>query len=203
MSRLDAAHSSVRATPRAPPYQQAATPTPPWLNPGRFVYPAGGPTGTAGTRAKPTSSVSLPAIPVAGQLLRSGSSSSVSTANSRAPSSAAAVTRTSVQIRAPEQYCLVPSSSQPSPPWLAVTLGPGGFAAHTPQRLPCSGLGPPSSARIATASACPSHSRASDRSSPARSANAAHRCLVAPEPGSGRSSPPDATTAANAQAVRC
>ena len=33
--------SSVRATPRAPPYQQAATPTPPWLNPGRSVYAAG------------------------------------------------------------------------------------------------------------------------------------------------------------------
>ena len=78
-----------------PPYQQAATPTPPWLNPGRFVYPPGGPTGTAGTRGKPTSSVSLPAIPVAGQLSTSGSSSSVSTANSRGPSSAAAVTRAS------------------------------------------------------------------------------------------------------------
>src|SRR3984957_11703842 len=202
MSRLDAALSSVLATPRAPPYQQAATPTPPWLNPGRSVYPPGGPTGTAGTRAKPTSSVSLPAIPVAGQLPTSGSSSSVSTANSRAPSSAAAVTRASVQIRAPEQYCLVPSSSHPSAARLAVTLGPGGFAAHTPQRRPGSGRGPPSSARIATASACPSHRRASDRSSPARSASAAHRCLVAPAPGSGRSSRPASTAAANPRAVR-
>ena len=90
------------------------------------MYPPGGPTGTAGTRAKPTSSVSLPAIPVAGQLLTSGSSSSVSTANIRAPSSAAAVTRACVQIRAPEQYCLVPSSSHPPSAGSAAPGGDGG-----------------------------------------------------------------------------
>src|ERR1700722_1906238 len=138
MSRLAAAQSSVRATARAPPYQQAATPPPPWLKPGRSVYPPGGPTGTAGTREKPTSSVSLPAIPVAGQLLTSGSSSSVSTANSRAPSSAAAVTRASVQIRAPEQYCLVPSSSQPSAPRRHVRSG----RVPRPHAPPAAGLRP-------------------------------------------------------------
>jgi hypothetical protein len=147
--------------------------------------------------------VSLPAIPVAGQLSGFGSSRSVATANSRAPSAAAAVTRASVQIRAPEQYCLVPLSSQLSFRRVAVTVGLGGLAAHTPQRRPGSGRGPSSSARIATASACPSASLASDRSSPARSANAAQRCLVAPEPGRGRSSRPDSTAAANARAVRC
>src|ERR1700722_1423173 len=201
MSRLDAAPSSVRATARAPPYQQAATPTPPWLNPGLFTYPSGGPTGTAATAGNPTSSVSLPAIPVAGQLAVSGSSGRVETANSRAPSSAVAVTRACVQTRAPEQYCLVPSSSHRPSRRTALTLGPGGLAAHTPQRLPGSGRGPPSSARIATASACPSPSLASDRSSPARPAKAARRSLVAPEPGSGRSSRPDSTAAANARAV--
>ena len=73
---------------------------------------------------------------------------------------------------------------------------------HTPAAAG-SGRGPPSSARIATASACPSASLARDRSSPARSANAAHRSLVAPEPGSGRFSLPDSTAAANAAALRC
>jgi hypothetical protein len=34
-SRRAAAASSVRPTPRAPPYQQAATPAPPWAKPGR------------------------------------------------------------------------------------------------------------------------------------------------------------------------
>jgi hypothetical protein len=184
--------------PAALPYQQAATPTPPWLNPGLFVYASGGPTGTAATPGKPTSSVSLPAMPVAGQLSGFGSSRSVETANSRAPSSAAAVTRTSVQALAPEQYCLVPCSFQMPSRRVAFTFGPGGFAAHTPHRLPGSGRGPPSSARIATASAYPSASLASDRSSPARSANAAHRSLVAPEPGCGRFSRPDSTAAANA-----
>ena len=115
-SRLDAADSSARATSRAPPYQQAATPTPPWLNPGLFVYASIAPTGMAATPGKPTSSVSLPAMPVAGQLSGFGSSSPVETANSRAPSAAAAVTRTSVQVLAPEQYCLVPCSSQNAVP---------------------------------------------------------------------------------------
>ncbi|MGH3249140.1 MAG: hypothetical protein ACRDOI_23450, partial [Trebonia sp.] len=36
-SRFAAARASVRATPRAPPYQHAATPAPPWLNHGRPV----------------------------------------------------------------------------------------------------------------------------------------------------------------------
>ncbi|HTS97294.1 MAG TPA: hypothetical protein VMI33_11780, partial [Streptosporangiaceae bacterium] len=116
---------------------------------------------------------------------------------------AAAVTRALVQTLAPEQYFLTPSSTQAAPRRLAVTFGPGGFAAHTPQRLPRSRHGPSSSARIATASAWPSLSRASDRSSPARSANAAQRSQVAPEPGSGTSSLPDSTAAVNARAACC
>ena len=72
MSRLAAALSSVRPTARAPPYQQAATPAPPWLKPGLLTYPPGGPIGTPGIVLKPTFSVSLPAIPVAGQLSSSG-----------------------------------------------------------------------------------------------------------------------------------
>jgi hypothetical protein len=60
-------------------------------------------------------------------------------ANSRLPSGAAAVTSASVQEWAPEQYCLVPSSRQPRAVLLAVSLGPGGCAAQTPQRLPAGG----------------------------------------------------------------
>jgi hypothetical protein len=60
-----------------------------------------------------TSSVSLPAMPVADHEPATGDRSRVLTANSRFPSGAAAVTSASVQERAPEQYCLVPSSRQP------------------------------------------------------------------------------------------
>src|SRR6185437_2481753 len=100
-----------------------------------------GPTGSAGTPGKLTSRVSLPAIPVAGHVPACGSRPSTVTANSRASSPAAAVTRASVQTRAPEQYRLVPCRNQVPPRRLAVTLGPGGFAAHTPQRLPARGRG--------------------------------------------------------------
>ena len=60
-----------------------------------------------------TSSVSLAAMPVAGHEPGTGDRSRVLTVNSRLPSGAAAVTRASAQERAPEQYCLVPSSRQP------------------------------------------------------------------------------------------
>src|SRR5205823_3530698 len=79
----------------------------------------------------------------------------------------------------------------------------GGCAAHTPHRLPGGGDWLSSSAGIATASAWPSASLATDRSSPASSANPAQRSRVPPEPGSGRSSRPDSTAARNAAAVDC
>ena len=66
-------------------------------------------------------------------------------------------------------------------------------------RLP-GGLAP-SSAKMATASVCPSASRARERSSSARSASAAQRSRVQPLPGSGRSSRPDRTAYAKAAAV--
>ncbi len=152
--------------------------------------------------SNPTSSVSLPAIPVAGQLPGTGSRSAVPTANSRGPSGACAVTSASVQVLAPEQYCLIPDSRQvPSPVWLAVTAGPGGWAAQTPQREPAGGGGEPSSARIASASACPSDSLASERSSAASRSSAAQRRAVLPPPGSGRFSQPASTARVNASAV--
>jgi hypothetical protein len=99
-----------------------------------------------------TSSVALAAMPVAGQLSGTGARLCVLTAKSRLPSGATAVTSAWVSERAPEQYCLVPSSRQP--PWalLAISLGPGGCAAQTPHRLPAGGLArTPSSARMARA----------------------------------------------------
>ena len=88
---------------------------------------------------KSTLSVSLAAMPVAGQVPGTGERSLVLTANSRLPSGAAAVTSASVTERAPEQYCLVPSSRQPRAVFLAVSPGPGGCAAQTPHRLPAGG----------------------------------------------------------------
>src|SRR5579863_4647704 len=74
--------------------------------------------------AKRTSRVSLAAMPVAGQVPGTGQRSWVLTANSRSPSGAVAVTTASVHDRAPEQYCLVPSSRQPLPVQRAVSPGP-------------------------------------------------------------------------------
>src|SRR5689334_7776790 len=142
-------------------------------------------------------------MPVAGQVPGTGASASTGTANNRIPSGAVAVTRAWVHERAPEQYRFVPCSRHP-PPWRAASsLGPGGWAAHTPHRLPGGGAGPSSSARIATASAWPSASLPSDRSSAARFANAAHRSRVCPEPGSGRSRRPESTAVRNAWPVTC
>src|ERR1700733_4836496 len=151
--------------------------------------------------SKPMSRVSLPAIPVAGQLPGTGSRPVVATANSRAPSGAAAVTSARGQARGPERYCLRPETRQPPAVRAAVRPGPGGIAAQTPHRLPGPGAGPPSSARIATASACPSPSRTRDRSSAARPASRAQRSRVRPLPGRGRSSRPDSTAPAKAAAV--
>ena len=89
--------------------------------------------------SNPTSSVSLAAMPTAGQIPATGTRSAVLAANSRLPSGAAAVTSTSVTECAPEQYCLMPSRRQPRPARLAVSPGPGGCAAQTPQRLPAGG----------------------------------------------------------------
>src|ERR1700736_2106221 len=107
----------------------------------------------AAVPAKPTSRVSLAAIPVARQLPGIGVRELVVTANSRVPSGAAAVTSACVHDHAPEQYCFVPRSCQPSPVCAARRPGPGGLAAHTPHLLPAGGAGPSSSARIASASA--------------------------------------------------
>src|SRR5689334_5614358 len=95
----------------------------------------------------------------------------------------------------------MPSSRQPPAAWLAESPGPGGCAAQTPQRLPAGGAPAPSSARMASASTCPSDSRAKDRSSPARSARFVQRSQVRPLPGSGRSSCPDSTAAAKSAAT--
>src|SRR3984893_13273783 len=116
---------------------------------------------------KSTSSVSLAAMPVAGQVPGTGERSRVLTANTRMSSGVVAGPSASEQERAPEQYCLVPLSRQPPPVLLAVSPGPGGCAAQTPQRLPAGGGSAPSSARIARASACPSASRGSERSATA------------------------------------
>jgi hypothetical protein len=148
-----------------------------------------------------TSSVSLAAMPVAGQVPGTGARSRVSAANSRVPSGAAAVTSACVHDRAPEQYRLMPSSRQPPPARLAISPGPGGCAAQTPHRLPSGGGPTPSSARMASASACPSDRRARDRSSPASSARLAQRSQVRPPPGSDRFSRPDPTAAAKASAT--
>src|SRR5690349_21465242 len=95
----------------------------------------------------------------------------------------------------------MPSSRQPPAAGLAESPGPGGCAAQTPQRLPAGGAAAPSSARMASASTCPSDSRARDRSSPARSASIAQRSQVRPLPGRGRSSRPDSTAAAKSAAT--
>src|SRR5580693_4857679 len=151
--------------------------------------------------ANRTSSVSLAAMPTAGQVPATGTRSAVLAANSRLPSGVAAVTSASVTECAPEQYCLMPSRRQPRPARLAVSAGPGGCAAQTPQRVPAGGVAWPSSARMASASAWPSASRPSERSSPARSARTAQRSRVRPPPGSGRFSRPDSTAARNAAAT--
>src|SRR5690242_16218593 len=148
-----------------------------------------------------TSSVSLAAMPVAGQVPGTGARSRVSAVNSRVPSGAAAVTRACVHVRAPEQYRLMPSSRHPPAVRLAISPGPGGCAAQTPQRLPAAGAPAPSSARMASASVWPLDSRARDRSSPASSARTAQRSQVRPPPGSGRSSRPDPIAAAKAAAT--
>src|ERR1700722_15614776 len=89
-----------------------------------------------------TFSVSLAAMPVAGHVPGMGERSRVLTAKSRGPSGAAAVTSTSVHVWAPEQYCLTPFSSQVAPAGRALSDGPGGCEAHTPQRLPAARVGP-------------------------------------------------------------
>ena len=58
---LAAAVSSICPTPRAPPYQHAATPAPPCVKPGRSIYEPGSPTGCAEMLVNSTSSVSLAA----------------------------------------------------------------------------------------------------------------------------------------------
>ena len=70
------------------------------------------------------------------------------------------------------------------------TSGWPGCAAQTPQRLPGGGVTAPSSARMATASVCPSASRARERSSSPSCARTAQRLRVCPPPGSGRFSRP-------------
>ena len=201
MSRLDAALSSVRATAPAPPYQQAATPTPPWLNPGLVTYPPGGPTGSAATAGKPTSSVSLPAIPVAGQL---------------------AVIRFKRPGGDGEQPCAVIGGggdqgvrADPGPRALllvprAATGRPAGRRsrwgrAGSPPTLP-SGCRDPAGVRRARPGS-PPRRRAPHRAWPVTGPRPPgrprrpRRSLVAPEPGSGRSSRPESTAAANARAV--
>jgi hypothetical protein len=127
---------------------------PPCQKPGRFTYAPGPPTGRAGASVKRIVRLSLPAIPMAGHVSSSGCAygRSLRTANSRIPSSVAAVTRASVHQAAPDDHGRSPVRRQPAVGECSARTDEGA-AAQTPQRSPRgSGEVSPSSARIATAS---------------------------------------------------
>jgi hypothetical protein len=127
-------------------------------------------------------------MPTATQLPGTGTTSLTSTANSRRPSAARALTSARSSTKAPEHQALRPRNTQPSFVRSASTRAEGGSAAHTPQSP--SGAGASRSARIATASQCASARRPRTKSTAESSASACQRCNVRPEPGSGRSSTP-------------
>ena len=154
---------------------------------------------------KSTSRLSLPAMPTAGQVPSTGRTPLCSkvTANRRLPSSASATTRAWDAEVAPEQYGIRPVSRHDPLSATAVTRCPGGRAAHTAHLSRLPGAGPPSSARIARASASPSANRTATRSRAANAEKACHRNAVRPEPGSGRSGGRDSFSAGVIRTSSC